>query len=64
MIEVPLRSDPIKHKFDESAGAMVIDRFLYTTILCRCTTAPCHVSTCWPSVFASTLRNARVPPPG
>jgi inorganic pyrophosphatase len=30
IIEVPLRSDPIKYEFDESAGAIVVDRFLYT----------------------------------
>jgi inorganic pyrophosphatase len=27
IIEVPLRSDPIKYEFDESAGAIVVDRY-------------------------------------
>jgi inorganic pyrophosphatase len=35
-IEVPLRSDPIKYEFDKSAGAIVVDRFLYTTMFYPC----------------------------
>jgi inorganic pyrophosphatase len=33
---VPLRSDPIKYEFDESAGAIVVHRFLYTTMFYPC----------------------------
>jgi inorganic pyrophosphatase len=36
IIEVPLRSDPVKYEFDESAGAIVVDRFLYTTMFYPC----------------------------
>lgn len=39
IIEVPLRSDPIKYEFDGSAGAIVVDRFLYTSMFYPVTTA-------------------------
>jgi inorganic pyrophosphatase len=35
-VEVPLRSDPIKYEFDKEAGAIVVDRFLYTTMFYPC----------------------------
>jgi inorganic pyrophosphatase len=36
IIEVPLRSDPIKYEFDKDSGAIVVDRFLYTTMFYPC----------------------------
>jgi inorganic pyrophosphatase len=36
IIEVPLRSDPIKYEFDKSAGGIVVDRFLYATMFYPC----------------------------
>ncbi len=36
VIEVPLRSDPIKYEFDKKSGAVVVDRFLYTTMFYPC----------------------------
>ena len=36
IIEVPLRSDPIKYEFDKDCGAIVVDRFLYTTMFYPC----------------------------
>ena len=36
IIEVPLRSDPIKYEFDKGCGAIVVDRFLYTTMFYPC----------------------------
>jgi inorganic pyrophosphatase len=30
LIEVPLGGEPIKYEFDEKAGILVVDRFLYT----------------------------------
>lgn len=36
VIEVPLRSDPIKYEFDKETGAIVVDRFLYTTMFYPC----------------------------
>ena len=36
IIEVGLRSDPIKYEFDKEAGAIVVDRFLYTTMFYPC----------------------------
>jgi inorganic pyrophosphatase len=36
IVEVPLRSDPIKYEFDKAAGAIVVDRFLYTTMFYPC----------------------------
>lgn len=36
VIEVPLRSDPIKYEFDKESGAIVVDRFLYTTMFYPC----------------------------
>ena len=36
IIEVPLRSDPIKYEFDKESGAIVVDRFLYTTMFYPC----------------------------
>jgi len=32
LIEVPLRSDPIKYEFDKSSGAIFVDRYLYTSM--------------------------------
>ena len=36
IIEVPLRSDPIKYEFDKDAGAIMVDRFLYTSMFYPC----------------------------
>ena len=36
IIEVGLRSDPIKYEFDKDSGAIVVDRFLYTTMFYPC----------------------------
>lgn len=36
IIEVPLRSDPIKYEFDKDSGAMFVDRYLYTTMFYPC----------------------------
>jgi len=32
LVEVPLRSDPIKYEFDKSSGAIFVDRYLYTSM--------------------------------
>jgi inorganic pyrophosphatase len=32
LIEVPLRSDPIKYEFDKKSGAIFVDRYLYTSM--------------------------------
>ncbi len=36
IVEVPLRSDPIKYEFDKESGAIFVDRFLYTTMFYPC----------------------------
>lgn len=36
VIEVPLRSDPIKYEFDKESGAIFVDRYLYTTMFYPC----------------------------
>ena len=36
VIEVSLRSDPIKYEFDKESGAIFVDRFLYTTMFYPC----------------------------
>ena len=36
IIEVSLRSDPIKSEFDKESGAIFVDRFLYTTMFYPC----------------------------
>jgi inorganic pyrophosphatase len=36
IIEVPLRSDPIKYEFEKSSGAIFVDRFLYTSMFYPC----------------------------
>ena len=36
IIEVSLRSDPIKYEFDKASGAIFVDRFLYTTMFYPC----------------------------
>ena len=36
VIEVPLRSDPIKYEFDKDSGAIFVDRYLYTTMFYPC----------------------------
>lgn len=36
VIEVPLRSDPIKYEFDKETGAIFVDRYLYTTMFYPC----------------------------
>jgi inorganic pyrophosphatase len=36
VIEVPLRSDPIKYEFDKESGAIFVDRFLYTSMFYPC----------------------------
>ncbi len=32
LIEVPLRSDPIKYEFEKESGAIFVDRYLYTSM--------------------------------
>ncbi|MCB2012646.1 MAG: inorganic diphosphatase [Geminicoccaceae bacterium] len=36
IIEVPLRSDPIKYEFDKDSGFIFVDRYLYTTMFYPC----------------------------
>jgi inorganic pyrophosphatase len=36
VIEVPLRSDPIKYEFDKDSGAIFVDRYLYTSMFYPC----------------------------
>ena len=36
IIEVPLRSDPIKYEFEKESGAIFVDRFLYTSMFYPC----------------------------
>ena len=36
VIEVPLRSDPIKYEFEKESGAIFVDRFLYTSMFYPC----------------------------
>ncbi|MDB2414486.1 inorganic diphosphatase [Rickettsiales bacterium] len=36
IIEVPLGSDPIKYELDKESGAMVVDRFLHTSMYYPC----------------------------
>jgi len=36
IIEIPLRSDPVKYEVDKSAGALVVDRFLETAMHYPC----------------------------
>ncbi|MDF1585128.1 inorganic diphosphatase [Geminicoccaceae bacterium 1502E] len=36
LIEVPLRSDPIKYEYDKDSGFIFVDRFLYTTMFYPC----------------------------
>jgi inorganic pyrophosphatase len=36
VIEVPLRSEPIKYEFDKDSGAIFVDRYLYTTMFYPC----------------------------
>ncbi|HET6467609.1 MAG TPA: inorganic diphosphatase [Geminicoccaceae bacterium] len=36
LIEVPLRSDPIKYEFDKETGWIFVDRYLYTTMFYPC----------------------------
>jgi inorganic pyrophosphatase len=36
IIEVPLRSDPIKYEFDKDSNSIVVDRFLYTSMFYPC----------------------------
>lgn len=36
VIEVPLRSDPIKYEFDKETGWIFVDRYLYTTMFYPC----------------------------
>lgn len=36
VIEVPLRSDPVKYEVDKESGAIFVDRFLYTTMFYPC----------------------------
>ena len=36
VIEVPLRSDPIKYEFDKDSGFIFVDRYLYTTMFYPC----------------------------
>jgi inorganic pyrophosphatase len=39
LIEVSLRSDPIKYEFHKESGAIFVDRFVYTTMFYPATTA-------------------------
>src|SRR6201985_229414 len=32
MIEVPMRGEPVKYELDKASGALVVDRFLYTSM--------------------------------
>ena len=32
IIEVPIGGEPIKYEMDKEAGALVVDRFLYTSM--------------------------------
>jgi inorganic pyrophosphatase len=32
VIEVPLRSDPVKYEFEKKSGAIFVDRYLYTSM--------------------------------
>lgn len=32
LIEVPLRSDPVKYEFEKRSGAIFVDRYLYTSM--------------------------------
>ena len=36
LVEVPLRSDPIKYEFDKDSGFIFVDRYLYTTMFYPC----------------------------
>jgi inorganic pyrophosphatase len=36
LIEVPLRSDPIKYEYDKDSGFIFVDRYLYTTMFYPC----------------------------
>ena len=36
LIEVPLRSDPIKYEYDKKTGFIFVDRYLYTTMFYPC----------------------------
>lgn len=36
LIEVPLRSDPIKYEYDKDNGFIFVDRYLYTTMFYPC----------------------------
>ena len=36
VIEVPLRSDPIKYELDKESGWIFVDRYLYTTMFYPC----------------------------
>ena len=36
IVEVPLRSDPIKYEFDKDSGAIFVDRYLYTPMFYPC----------------------------
>ena len=36
LIEVPLRSDPIKYEYDKESGWIFVDRYLYTTMFYPC----------------------------
>jgi inorganic pyrophosphatase len=36
LIEVPLRSDPIKYEYDKKSGAIFVDRYLYTSMFYPC----------------------------
>jgi inorganic pyrophosphatase len=47
IVEVPLRSDPIKYELDKAAGAIVVDRFLCTTMFYPAITASCRIRLPW-----------------
>jgi inorganic pyrophosphatase len=36
LIEVPLRSDPIKYELDKESGCLFVDRYLYTAMFYPC----------------------------
>ena len=42
IVEVPVGGHPIKYEMDKEAGALVVDRFLYTPMTYPATTASCR----------------------
>jgi hypothetical protein len=59
VVELPLRSDPIKYQFDRTAGVIVVDRCRYTT---RFYPVPRASSRRWPGPSRSAPRSRRRSP--